>query len=316
VKILYAAPNNFHGKIQAERVLDNLKDHQVKVAAYRASMPDSGMDWCLDPLLFPRKNNPFAFLENRYLEVYQDQVKSFDPDLIISDMEFYTSYVALNLNKRLWHVSNRLYNFSIDELFKKHINVFKYYKDVYESKQTLMIINELIAGADRNYLYSHFCDIDEKIILKNKFEWMRPYYISGKVSEVARHNYVGVDTGNYSLINLLSEKKGDKVVFSRDRAEYSNLICKDYRDKLEYSCNVRNCDYYVCDGTASFLADAFYNERRVILFQDHKSIESLFNYMLYYQIYRYLVEEDFILPAVPSLDSSVRFLHERIQEIL
>jgi len=317
VKILYAAGNNFHGKIQLERFLRNVPaDCQLKVSAYKKSMPETGADWVLDPLLFPKKGGEYRFQENRYLEIYMDQVKSFDPDLIISDFEIYTSYTASVLCKKFWHVSNRLFNFAIDNLFKKHINIFTYYKDLYENHVVYSVINNLIETADRNYVYSHFCDIDERLPLKPNFYWMRPYYQSGKKSEAARHDYVVMDSGTFDPFQYLSDKAGDKIVFSENKIIYNGFVSKKLRDLDEYSCNLASCDYYVCDGTASFIADAFYNERKAIIVQNYSSIEGLFNYMIHHQVYRYLVEDDVILPSIITIDKEVKFLHERIQELI
>lgn len=317
MKILYAAGNNFHSRVQLERFLKHVPSGcQLKVAAYKKSLPSSGADWILDPLLFPKKDGHFQFLENRYLQVYMDQVKSFDPDLVISDFEIYTSYVASVLTKKLWHVSGRLFNFAIDFLFKKHINIHTYYKSLYENHVVYSIINDVVASADKNYVYSHFCDIDEKLPLKNNFNWMRPYYQAGKKSEAARHTYVTVNYGSLDNISYLSDKIGDKVIFSNDKQYYDGFILKNFSDLEEYSCNLGSCDYYVSDGTASFSADAFYNQRKSIVIQNYSSLESLFNYMIHHQVYRYLVEDDVILPSIITVDNEVKFLHERIEELL
>lgn len=316
MKILYAAGNSFHSRITVERFLRNISpEHSLKISAYKKSAPSSGADWTLDPLLFPKKNGQYRFADNRYLQIYIEQVKSFDPDLIISDFELYTSFAATKLSKKLWHVSNRLFNFGIDNLFKKHINIHTYYKDLYEHHSVYALINDFIEYADKNYVYSHFCDMDERLPLKSNFDWVRPYYQIGKKSEIAKHNYVAVDVGNYNLISYLHKKVGDKVLFSNYQNIYDGFISKNLSDHDEYYCNVANCDYYVSDGSAALLSDAFYNERKMILVQNYSSLENLFNYMIYHQLYRYLVEDDVILPASICMNDDVKFLHERIQEI-
>jgi len=313
VNILYALSNNYNSKIQADRFISHLDSGKftLKVSAYRNFLPETGCDWTLDPLLIPEKSNQYLLQNNKYLDIYLDQVKSFNPDLIISDLEFYTSYVALLLGKELWHVSNKLHNFAIDQLFKYNINIFKYYKGLYDNVHYHQKLNEIIASASKNYLYSHFCDVDERIELKKGFDWIRPYHYTYKKSEAHRHGYVGV-SANYSIVNFISDKK-DSVLFSSNSEQYENIICKPYSNIEEYSCNLASCDYYVCNGSASFLADAFYNQRRFYLVKDFSCIDNIFNYHLYYYIYKFLIDQDgSISPLEINMNDNVNYLHENI----
>jgi len=311
VKILYALSNNLHSKIQADRFLSQCpKDFKIKVSAYRKYLPYSGSDWTLDPLLIPEKQNQFCFQDNKYLDVYCEQVKSFNPDLIISDLELYTSYVALILNKKIWHVSNRLHNFAIDHLFKAAIKIHKSYKTLHENSFFYQKINEIISAADKNYLYSHFCDMDERIELKSNFEWIRPYYYSAKKSEAHRHKYVAF-MSDFSVVKFLKDKN-DAVLFSLRQESYDNIICKQYSDIEEYSCNLSNCDYFICNGSESLISDAFYNQRKFILLKDFTRIDNLFNYQIYHKIYNFLLEGDYFIPSKINFNKEVLFLHEAI----
>jgi hypothetical protein len=315
MKILYAAGNNFHAKIQLERFLENfdVKNNIVKVAAYKKYLSSNYQtNWTLDCCLTPDKDNNYLFYNNKYLDIYEEQIKDFKPDLIISDLEIYSSFLSLKLNIKLWHVSNKLHNFALPDLYKDNIKVHKYYKFLYGNSHSYKNIVDIVDGADKNFVYSHFCDIDEKIFLKENFDWVRPYYYTGKKSVVYEHKYVSVDCNKINIIKYLSEKKSDCVVFSDNVMPYENITAKPYSNKEEYGCNLSNCEIFVCGGEASLLADAFYNKRKIKIFPDQASRENIFNYLIYNNIYNYMIEDDLIIPSEISFDSNVKFLHEKI----
>jgi hypothetical protein len=317
MKILYAARNNYHSKIQLDRFLEeiDLSKHNLKIAAYKNFFPQKEVNWDLSPCLTVGENK-YLFSNNKYLDIYEEQVKSFNPDLIISDLEIYTSFIALKLNKKLWHVSNKLHNFALSQIFKEEINIHKYYKSLYENSNLHKSIAELIDGADNNFVYSHFCDIDEKIILNKKFSWIRPYHYTGKQSLPAHHKIVALDYGNFNLIKHLSSIKDDCVLFSNNQLNYKDIICKNYCDKEEYKLNISNCDIVVCHGESTSLADAFYNKRKIKILPDQTCRENMFNYLIYHKIYNYMIEDDVIIPIDPSIDSNINLLHEKVEKNL
>src|SRR5574338_1119629 len=100
MKILYAASNNLNAKIQLSRFLKAMdgSKHQIKIAAYKTSSPkDISIDWTLDALLNIYKPDLLS-LHNDNLNIYFEQIKNFQPDLVISDLEYFTSYVSSDLN--------------------------------------------------------------------------------------------------------------------------------------------------------------------------------------------------------------------------
>ena len=93
LKILYAASDSYSAKIRMMRFLRCIDGkYNVKVAAYKKSGILDIVDWTLDSI------KDVASLKYRFdsdnLAVYYNQVKQFKPDLIISDLEPYTSYIA------------------------------------------------------------------------------------------------------------------------------------------------------------------------------------------------------------------------------
>jgi hypothetical protein len=317
IKILYAAGNTYESKLQLERFIEHV-DYQkinIKIAGYKNYCIENCTNWILDTCNLPDKSGKYLFSNNKYLDIYEEQIKKFDPDLIISDLEIYTSYLALKLNKKLWHVSNKLYNFAIAKIYKEHINIHRFYQSLYEHSHFYKSIYDLIQSADKNFVYSHFCDIEEKIFLKEGFNLIRPYYYSGKNSNVAKHKYVAAHSRKFELINYLSDLKEDAVLFSEKIIPYHNLICKNYKDKEEYALNVSNCEVFVCHGEESFISDAFYNKRKIKILPDQTSRENMFNYLMYHNIYNYMMDGDLITPIEFNLDRSVKYLHEEIESI-
>src|SRR5271166_1958276 len=129
MKILYAAQNNQNARIQLSRFLEAMQgsNHQIKVAAYKRSSPKNvSIDWTLDALLNFCQPEVLS-LNNDNLVIYFEQVKSYSPDLIISDLEYFTSFVANEMNVPLWQCSSSLINFAITKRDKYDLGLSKYY---------------------------------------------------------------------------------------------------------------------------------------------------------------------------------------------
>jgi hypothetical protein len=128
MKILYAASENENAKIQLSRFLKAIegKPHTIKVAAYKKSSPKVNIDWTLDCLKNIFKPD-LVSLDNDNLSIYFEQVKYYKPDLIISDLEPYTSHVANLLGITLWQCSSSMVNFALTNDYKYNLGVFKRY---------------------------------------------------------------------------------------------------------------------------------------------------------------------------------------------
>src|SRR5215472_2925063 len=118
MKILYAASNNQNAKIQLSRFLDAIgTNHQIKIAAYKKSTPSGvNVDWTLDALLNIYRPNLLS-LHNDNLDIYYEQVRSYNPDVVVSDMEYFTSYVANDLNITLIQCSSSIINFALERKY-------------------------------------------------------------------------------------------------------------------------------------------------------------------------------------------------------
>jgi len=323
LKILYAASNNHSSKIQLERFVKAMKDkpYQLKIAAYKNSSPNVSIDWTLDCLLNIFKPDHIS-LDNENFETYFHQIKSFNPDLIISDLEYFTSYIANVLNITLWQCSSSSINFALSQSQKHNLGLFKrfYYLFHKVPLNNQRIIN-MIDNSNYNFVYSHLGDIKGAVNLKENFEWIRPYHTVGKQSSLCKHNIVaGLLRPNRNIIGLL-KKYNDSVVFLEDcDAEYPNVLLKDIYSNEEYTCNLHNSNLFICEGQTSFLADAFYNGKFSLVMTNYNDIECIINSITSEHFgYSKIIHEDsediqqyFSKQIDVDYNEDIKLLHERI----
>jgi hypothetical protein len=326
LKILYAASNSESAKIQLARFMKAIegKPYIVKVAAYKKSSPKINIDWTLNCLLNIYKPDHIS-LENDNFQIYFEQVKYFAPDLIISDLEYFTSYIANVLDIALWQCSSSLINYAVSNEEKYNIGLFKHYSFLSNRNpiHTQRITN-IIDNSNCNFVYSHLGDIPSPPTLKDNFEWIRPYHSLGKVAVPCRHNVVAATLDNDKKILSLLKRYSDSVVFTNFYQEYySNILMKDIEKDTEYACNLKNSNMFMCEGQTSFLADAFYNGKHAVILTDFKDLECIVNstfserYKLGTPIYSVTEElEPYMGLEVQSLyQENIKLLHERIEEL-
>lgn len=326
LKILYSASNNSGAKIQLARFMKAMQDkpYIIKVAAYKKSSPKINIDWSLDCLLNIYKPELLT-LDNDNFSIYLDQVKYFAPDLIISDLEYFTSQIANILNITLWQCSSSMLNFALSHEEKYNLGAFKHYSYVLNKHplHTQRTVN-LIDNSNCNFVYSHLGDIDNPPKLNDQFEWIRPYYVIGKYSIPCQHNIIAATLGNNKKIIHLLKNHSDSVVFSDfDGEEYLNLLMKDIGNEAEYACNLKNSNILVCSGQSSFLADAFYNQKYSVILTDLKEAECILNAAFTEKaqigsaIYDSQIDLNVYLDKqiTNQTNETSKFLHERIMEL-
>lgn len=320
MKILYAASDRLGAEIQTARFLQAMSgtNHTIKVAAYHQSKPNQSIDWNLNAIkdIF----NPQQLqLDNEKLRTYYEQIGYFAPDLIISDLEIYTSYVANILNIQLWQVSSGLLHHATKHKEKIAVGLFKFYPHMFPN-ELMQRIKNIIFNSDRNFIYSYFGDT-ESFDIQDSFEWLRPYYLEGKVSPPCQHNVVSATLRNdKNLIRYLKQYK-DTVLFSRFiDEEYGDVILKDLYAVDEYACNLKNCKAFISQGYNDFVADAFYNGKPSIILPDFSSQESITNamYVKTFELGRVIYSNELITSGIPvmqpHLNSSIKHLHQKIEE--
>lgn len=319
LRILYAAGNSYNSKIQLTRFLNSI-DYKIKIAAFKNSSPKNiNIDWTLDCLLNIYKPE-YISLDNKNFEIYFEQIKSYSPDLIISDLEYFTSYIANVLDIPLWQCSSSLINYGIVNRDKYNVGLSKNYGHLLHSNplENGRLLN-ILDNSDENFIYSHFGDLNNPPNLKKNYSWIRPYHSIGKKSLPCEHNIVAAISGNNKNIISWLRNHEDSVVFTRFHNEYyENPTVKDINNETEYFCNLKNSFIFACEGQTSFLADAFYNGKYSIVLPNFKDKECIINsvfsehYKLSSSIHN--LNELEVLEVKPKYNN-VKFLHEKIEEL-
>jgi len=325
MKILYAASNNQNAKIQLSRFLRAMEGskHQVKIAAYKKSSPKNiNIDWTLDALLNIYRPDLLS-LQGDNLNIYFEQVKDYAPDLVISDLEYFTSSVAKELDINLWQCSSSLINYALVRNEKYNLGLFKFHahalnRDTVHSQRMVNILD----NSDRNFVYSHYGDMNEPPTLMDGFQWVRPYHQVAKDYVPCQHHITAAFSVPDKRVMAFLKKYPDSVAFVDDPKErYQNVQVKDIRIQDEYYCNLKNSALYICQGQTSFLADAFYNGKYALVFPDYEDAESITNSQLAQKIgigrIMTFVDE---LPSAsmevePVYTDSIKYLHEHIEEL-
>ncbi len=323
IKIIYAASNSVSSKTQLERFIKSVDQSlfKIKIAAYRKSTPNFQIDWTLDALL-DVFNSSHINLDSDNIKIYYDQIKSFNPDLIISDLEYYTSYLANLLNIPLWQCNSSLINFALDKKNKYNLGIFKNYSILLNKnpQQVQRVIN-ILDNSDARLIYSHFGDVYNFPNINDKYEWIRPYHYVGKKSALCNHNIVVAS--NLINKNLLDKIKHyqDIVLFSNNLNEnYSNIKIKNINDYSEYFCNLYNSNLFICDSQINFLADSFYNGKKSFFIPNYLNTESIINNSIaekfnisknFYDV-EHLNEEETSINLY--INPKIKFLHEKLLE--
>lgn len=322
-KILYAANNSFDSKIRLWRFLQNVDKSKfsIKIAAYKKSSPAINIDWTLDALLDVFNPNKQMF-DNDNLRVYYDQVKAYDPDLIISDLELFTSYIALQLNKKVWQVSPTLLPHALSYADKYNLGVRNSFRHFFKHRSHASnYMANILKESDKKYIYSHFMDTDYPPNIKDDFEWIRPYYLKGNDSKPCHHAFVAAAPSHDSKFYNFMNTYDDSVLFCNSTNEiYSNITIKSIEDEQEYICNLKNSDIFVNQGHISFMADAFYNKKFSLILADVKDLECASNSMMSESLslsstFTSRTSSISIKKINPVINNNVKFLHEKLNDL-
>lgn len=315
-KILYAASNRNGSKLQLHRFLEQMQfsDCVIKVAGYKKM--GMNLDWTLDALR-DIGNHKVVSINNDNFEIYLSQVKAFSPNLIISDLEVYSSYIGYILGIQVWQVSPLLLNVAQPPIREVYTN--RNYKSMFNISDDKLLKN-VIFNADKSFVYSHLCDVKKPPILLDKYEWIRPYFYLGSISKPCEHNVVSVIHSNIDKMLKILKDESDVIVFT-DKDIHAVDEAKDICDDKEYACNLKNSLYFISQGSTDILADAFYNNKYPIIMPDMFDAESVMNAMFYehydlgYVSYDGIISRDIKdFNIVP--DENVKYLHEKVFEVI
>jgi uncharacterized protein (TIGR00661 family) len=326
MKILYAASNNYGSKIQLSRFLTAMigTEHQIRIAAYKRSSPKNvNIDWTLDAMLNIYRPELLS-LDNDNLSIYFEQIKSYAPDLIISDLEYFTSIVANELNLKIWQCSSSMINFALTKREKYGLGLFKNYAHVVgrDPVHTQRTVN-LIDNSNRNLVYSHYGDTENPPNIQSNFEWVRPYHQEAKLYVPCQHFLTaGLFNNDKRLLDLLKKYPDCAVFMDHCQEQHRNLLVKDIENDSEYYCNLKNSNFFVCQGQISFLADAFYNGKHSLIYPDYSDAEVITNSLISQKLGTGIImsySTDILSQAPvevqPTKSSTVKYLHEYIKEL-
>jgi len=273
MRILYAAGNRYGSFYQLKRFLESIakQNHIIKVAAYKKSMGDLDVDYMLDSLLnFTNPDSTVSF--NGNYSYYRNEIKRFNPDLIISDLELYSSVLANELNIKLWQVSPMNLYYGLNVETKSKVGIHKHYSYLIESNhKRCEYVNYALTNSNRRFVLSHLCDCDSVPALIEGYEWARPSFILGE--GIGKFdNVIALARTNKKVINEFRNKS--TVLFSPYVFEsYEKLLVVD--DEIVYRDALDGCRTFVSDGTPAFLADAFYNQKYCFSFPRYDDIDTI-----------------------------------------
>lgn len=273
MKILYSAGNRLGSYYQLKRFLESIKNknHIVKIAAFKKSLCNLNADYMLDSLLnFTNPGGPVSF--NGNYSYYRNEIKRFNPDLIISDYEIYTSMLATELKIKLWQYSPINIYHALDKKTKQNIGIHKNYSHLIESNHKKSeYVDYVMSYSSRKFALSHLCDCDNRPELIG-FEWARPSFILGEDVDVCKY-VIALAASNKKIIDEFKNK--DAILLTPYALEkYDTMKVADI-DSDHYKNALLNCKACINDGTAAFLADSFYNEKYSFSIPRYDDIEPI-----------------------------------------
>ena len=177
MRILYGSGNFIGSNIAAGRFVLNAPGHDIQVAAhYRNHRYLKHIHWCLDALYTTKvgdknyfKENygrPGPYINHALADLIINDLLEWQPELVISDCEYFTAMVAKAFGIPLWYCSPLLQITGIvhekGEISSKRFNQLKWYL-------------ESLPDGDNYLIYSPLGDIKNRPLLKPGFQWIRPY---------------------------------------------------------------------------------------------------------------------------------------------
>lgn len=290
--------------------------YTIKLAAYAMSSPKiASIDWTLDCLSNVLNPNQVS-LDNNNFSILLDQVRVFNPDLIISDLEYFTSEIGNYLNKPVWQCSSSMINYALTGDYKHGLGIHKKYSYLYKTNVSSMRLINIQNNAERNLIYSHFGDCKNPPTIKENYEWVRPYHQIGKISKMCQHQIVAATLdSNKKFINFLKNCP-DTTCFSEFEEIYPNPIMKNLDNQDEYFCNIKNCSLFACMGHTGFLADAFYNHKFSLIYPDIQNLECVINEAISEKLglsasIHTFQESNIVWPEF----NNIKYLHEKLKEL-
>lgn len=197
MKILFGSNDFIGSNIMVQRFIQHAPHHDIRVAGYyRNHQYLNTIDWCLDALYQVRVGTENYFQKNHGIsgphinhniaDIVVNELVEWMPEMVISDCEPFTASIAKILEIPLFYCSSALQLVGIEHE-RKEIDL-KLFSSLKSSILSL-------PKGDAYLVYSALCDVQPKPVLKNGFEWIRPY--SKNVDDVI-HTTEDIDLSLFS----------------------------------------------------------------------------------------------------------------------
>jgi hypothetical protein len=273
MKILYAAGNRIGSFYQMKRFLNSIKhkDYIIKLAAYKISSGRNlNIDFTLDVLLnFANANSPKISVDGGNYVYLANEIKRFNPDLIISDMDFYVSNIGIELKIPVWQFSPICLFYGLKHEIKYKLDLHKNYSYLFDfDLRKNAFVKNVLNCSSKKFVLSHVGDTVNFDTLEKSFTWVRPNFILGKGNN--KTDYL-LTSNNKKIISNL--KNNIMLLSNNSYEKYDNIISSN--DENIYKSYLECCNYFISDGTSTFAADAFYNQKYNLIFPKYTDIESI-----------------------------------------
>jgi len=288
MKILYSAGNRVGAGLQLYEFLKST-NHEVKVAAYsKSSQLLTHIDWTLDALfhkysicdrvklteLFGTYNIPLS--GTKEAQILISDIDDYAPDLVICDGEGLVANIAKSMGIKLWYCSP----LHLLDGIKWERNQRRYLSSLEGTRKFLY----KLPIADRTLVYSPFGDVHMRPILKEGYEWVRPYYhsIEGRSERSKRIVIIrGADRISKlsKILNCIAPF--DLTMFSAFSYDFSHLDTRNINCLKKYGQMLSECSWYFTTGETNHVADAIYGEvGRICITPNLEDPETLLNAIL------------------------------------
>lgn len=314
--------------MQLYRFLQNSKgrEYEIRVAGYHGDLRDIDADYTLDSLFDFYGQDTSKPITGKNYQRYLEEVSIYKPDLIISDLEFFSTYAAIELGIPYWIVSSFAFYFAINKKLKDSLGIAKHHRSCLFDNKNFHRYKYQLDNADRKFIYSFLGDIQTCPDISSQYTWARPYHVTSN-EKSAQTFVVSVSNTDKPFFKLISAL-GDTKLFSE--SEYETFGTTSIHQNIRstnYARDLKNSYLVFSSGETSIIADALYNGKYSLIYPDYKSKESIVNgrlvefYGLGEKIYtrrsfeqiNSLVSKN--LSVSLSLNKDVKYLHEYIKDL-
>lgn len=272
-KILYAASASKESYLQLCRTLIPLSNSfEVRIAGYRNYLDGVDADYTLDSLFDFYGRDASKPVRSKVFERYCKEISTYNPDLIISDFDFFTSLAAVDLGIPYWIVSSFALWFGLDLKIKNKLNCFKRHGSVFRHLKNHHRYGYQIENAEKIFVYSFLGDAQSAPLLMDNFYYVRPYHVDA-VAKNSKNVTVVISEVNKNLLNYVKPIDGN-VAYSLVESEIPTVKSINHNS---YPIDLVNSYFSISTGETTFISDAVYNKIYPIVYPDYRSKTSILN---------------------------------------